>query len=150
MTICLVDTTIFCNILEVPGRCQDKQAVLAELEQKIRDRCSLLLPLAAIIETGNHIAHCANGANRRSAAERFVRQVRMAMEGEAPWVVTPVPDNSDWLTWLNEFPDGAMQGVSIADLTIIKEFERQCALNPARRVLIWSLDGDLTGYDRQP
>jgi hypothetical protein len=150
MTICLVDTSIFCNLLEVPGRCQDKQAVLAALEQKIHDRWSLLLPLSAILETGNHIAHCANGAKRRSAAERFVRQVRMAMEGDAPWVVTPIPDNRDWLTWLDDFPDSAMREVSIADLTIIKEYERQCALNPARRVMVWSLDDDLNAYDRVP
>jgi len=150
MTICLVDTSIFCNLLEVPGRCQDKQAVLEGLEQKIHDRWSLLLPLAAVIETGNHIAHCANGANRRSAAERFVRQVRMAMEGKAPWVVTPISDTSDWLSWLDDFPDNAMRGVSIADLTIIKEYERQCALNPARRVMVWTLDGDLNAYDRVP
>lgn len=150
MTICLVDTSIFCNLLEVPGRCQNKQRVVDELEQKIGEGWSLLLPLAAIVETGNHIAQCANGDLRRNAARRFVKQVRMAIEGEAPWVVTPLPDASDWFAWLDEFPDTAMRGVGIGDLTIIKEFERQCLLNPARRVVIWSLDSDLDGYDRSP
>ena len=145
MTICLVDTSIFCNILEVPGRCQDKQRVVDELEQKIGEGWSLLLPLAAIVETGNHIAHCTDGGTRRETAKRFVMQVRMAIEGKAPWVVTPLPDASDWLAWLDEFPDTAMRGVGIADLTIIKEFERQCRLHPTRRVVVWSLDGDLDG-----
>ncbi|RTZ75583.1 MAG: hypothetical protein DSZ00_01695 [Gammaproteobacteria bacterium] len=150
MTICLVDTSIFCNILEVPGRCQDKQRVVDELEQKIGEESNLLLPLAAIVETGNHIAHCTNGGARRKVAKRFVKQVRMAIEGTAPWVVTPLPGKSDWLTWLEEFPDTAMRGVGIGDLSILKAFEQQCRLHPMRRVMIWSLDVALDGYDRAP
>jgi len=44
-----------------------------------------------------------------------------------------------------------MNGAGMGDLSIIKEWERQCALNKARRVFIWSLDGnDLCAYDREP
>jgi len=151
MTICLVDTSIFCNILEVPRRCQQRREVLAGLEAKIiEEGWNLLLPLAAIVETGNLIAQIPNGTQRRQAAQRFVAQVRQAIQGEAPWVVTPMPDASDWLAWLDEFPDRAMGGVGIGDLAIIKEFNRQCELHPTRRVLIWSLDSHLKGYDRAP
>jgi len=150
MTICLVDTSIFCNLLEVPGRCQHKQGVLLQLEDKIKAGWNLLLPVAAIVETGNHIAHGADGALRRRAAQRFIDQVRQALNGEAPWVVTPIPDAPSWRTWLNDFPDSAMRGLGFADLTIIKEYERQCVLFPARRVLVWSLDGHLRAYDRRP
>ena len=150
MTICLVDTSIFCNVLEVPNQCQDKDAVLDGLREKIEAGWSLLLPVAAIIETGNHIAQVADGRQRRGVAGRFVEQVKMALNGEAPWVVTPLPEKEAWLAWLNEFPEHAMREVGIGDLTIIKEFERQCTLHSMRRVLIWSLDGDLDGYDRIP
>ena len=95
MTICLVDTSIFCNVLEVPGRCQDKDAALAGLKEKIEANWSLLLPVAAIIETGNHIARVADGRLRRSVAERFVAQVKMALNGEAPWVISPSSRNSN-------------------------------------------------------
>lgn len=52
-----VDTSILCNPLEVPGKCQDRKRVIDELKRK-RDRrdTDLLLPVTAIIETGNHIA----------------------------------------------------------------------------------------------
>lgn len=150
MTICLVDTSIFCNVIEVPGRCQHTAEIIDGLKQRIEDEFSLLLPLAAIVETGNHIAHVTDGRRRRDAAGRFVRQVSLAFRGEAPWVVTPIPDAMDWLDWLEGFPDHAMRGIGMGDLTIIREYERQCRLNPARRVLIWSLDGDLSGYDREP
>jgi hypothetical protein len=150
MTICLVDTSIFCNIVEVPGRCQQRDDVLDGLREKIEQGWNLLLPLAAIVETGNHVAQVSDGNQRRRAAQRFVEQVRQAIRGQAPWVVTPMPDANDWLAWLDEFPDSAMRGVSIGDLTIIKEYERQCELHRARRVLIWSLDGDLQVHDRVP
>ena len=121
MTICLVDTSIFCNILEVPGRCQDKQRVVDELEQKIGEESNLLLPLAAIVETGNHIAHCTNGGARRKVAKRFVKQVRMAIEGTAPWVVTPLPGKSDWLTWLENLESGRSRHCLLVGLRYLGE-----------------------------
>ena len=124
--------------------------MLKGLAEKIDEGWSLLLPLAAIVETGNHISHAARGGMRRAAAQRFTEQVRMAMEGSAPWVVSPIPTNQDWLMWLDEFPDMAMRGIGIGDLAIIKEFEKQCLLNPKRRVMIWTLDKDMKGYDRKP
>ena len=49
-----------------------------------------------------------------------------------------------------DYPDHAMQGAGMGDLSIVKEWERQCDLNRARRVLIWSFDEHLAGYDREP
>ncbi len=148
MTICLVDTNVFCNVLEVPGFCQHRDEVLAELEEVVNAGWNLLLPVAAILETGNHIARAANGHHRRQAANRFVDQVEKALNGEAPWVITPLPGKETWSQWLGDFPDHASAGREFGDLSIIQEFYQQCALHPKRRVLIWSRDGDLQGYDR--
>ncbi len=58
---------------------------------------------------------------------------------------------------LREFPDYAKrnksaektsEGVSLADLSIIKEWQRTCTLHPMSQVLIWSLDSDLSGYNQ--
>jgi len=54
------------------------------------------------------------------------------------------------LEWLEDFPTFARAGVGLGDLSIIQEFHRTCALHPGRRVYVWSLDGDLQGYDREP
>jgi len=67
---------------------QNKDAVLGGLREKIEAGWSLLLPVAAIIETGNHIAQVADGRQRRGVAGRFVEQVKMALNGEAPWAVS--------------------------------------------------------------
>lgn len=153
--IYLIDTSVFCRILRVPNMCSDQEhgEALAEMV-RITSRpgvaTTLLLPVAVIYETGNHIAQNGNGNVRRKAALRFTQQVQAAFDGKAPWTPTPLPDLREMAGWLAEFPDRAMTGVGVGDLSIIKTFEQQCELNPLSRVRIWSYDSDLGGYDRQP
>jgi len=60
-SICIIDTAVFCNILCVPNMDQDVKRAFAELEQYISLGYTLLLPLAVVYETGNHIAQNGNG-----------------------------------------------------------------------------------------
>ncbi|GEO81684.1 hypothetical protein [Pararhodospirillum oryzae] len=149
----LMDTCIFLNVLEVPGRSQDRDAVWRELDRLVEDPDThhLLLPMAAIIETGNFIAQVSDGRQRRETALRFTKQVKAAIEGSAPWQAMEPPDTATIRSWLAEFPDHAMRGVGMGDLSILKEWERCCARLPRHhRVRIWSLDHALQGYDRSP
>lgn len=50
--------------------------------------------------------------------------------------------------WLSQFPDHAMRGIGLGDLSIIELFELECRRHQNRRVYIWSYDEDLQGYDR--
>lgn len=145
--VVLIDTTIFLNILDVPGFNQKVGEVLAELERHVRQSASLLLPFASIIETGNHIAHVADGNLRREYAQKFVEQVTAALKGDAPWQASSLPDAAQLIGWLTEFPDAAMRGISVADLTIIKEWEATRERHPRLRVTIWTLDKHLMSYD---
>jgi hypothetical protein len=131
------------------GRDQDHASVVAELKRLISEKTTLLLPLAAVVETGNHIAQHGDGRERRQAAERFGNDVSAAIEGLAPWTPTPFFELDAMRSWLAEFPNHAMRGLGLGDLSIVKEWERQCRLHPGRRVYIWSLDGHLGGYDRR-
>ena len=45
-----VDTSVLCNLLDVPGKNQDRKNVLRALEE--RRACDLILPVTAVIETG--------------------------------------------------------------------------------------------------
>ena len=154
--IVLVDTSVFLNVLDVPGFNQDRDTVLEEFERRIRLGQHFLLPMATVWETGNHIARLSSGGLRRDYASRLVAQVKLAVTGEAPYRATYLPERDEFLTWIEEFPDYAMRnksatktncGVSLADLSIIKEWERTCSIHSMSRVLIWSLDDDLAGYD---
>jgi len=157
--IVLLDTSIFLNVLDVPQNNQDRDSVLDEYSDRIRNDDIFLLPMATIWETGNHIADLPDGGRRRTFALKLTEAVALAVQGDAPYRPTYFPDREEFLGWLREFPDYAQrnksakktrEGVSLADLSIIKEWERTCRLNPMSRVLIWSLDSDLFGYDNKP
>lgn len=148
MTICIVDTSVLLNVLAFPGFASSRKAVVADLKAMIENgETDLLLPFAAVLETGNHVARLTDGGERRRAAELFVQEVRKAFAGEAPWTVTPLPDRTKVDLWLADFPDLATRGLSLADATIIDEWERQRRRWAGRRVRIWSLDKHLSGYD---
>lgn len=155
--IVLIDTSIYLNVLDVPGWNQDRADVLAEFKERIERSDSFLLPMASIWETGNHIADLPDGARRREYAIKLVDQVTLALNGGAPYIPTHFPDKSEILLWISDFPEYAMrnksvekpnEGVSLADMSIIKEWERVCRQNSLRAVLIWSLDSDLSGYQQ--
>lgn len=81
MSICLLDTSVFVEILNVPHMVKQRNTTLAELGQKIQNGESLFLPMATIFETGNHIAQNGDGTQRRKCAEDFVEQVQQALDG---------------------------------------------------------------------
>jgi hypothetical protein len=146
--IVLADTSVLLNVFDVPRRNDQRQTILDELARLIEAGDYLFIPMAAVFETGNHIAHAANGHARRQAATRFVAGVRAALRGEAPWKPVQLPSNDNVLEWLEAFPDQAMQEISMGDLSIMKEWESLCRKFPMSRVRIWSLDAHLQGCDR--
>lgn len=149
-TIVILDTSVFVEILGVPGKSQDRETVLAQLEVWVEQGASLLLPMATVIETGNHIAQCKGDKLGRQVAEDYVKQVRLAMSDQSPFTATPSFDPERVLEWIADFPDYSVRGIGAGDLSIIAEWHRQVALNPRRRVLIWASDSDLSGYDHSP
>lgn len=154
--IVLLDTSVYLNVLDVEGWNQDRDAVLDEFALRIDCGDYFLLPMATIWETGNHISDLSDGGNRRRFAEKLVGDVGKAVNGDVPYRATHFPDREEFLSWLREFPDYAQrnksatktrEGVSLADLSIIKEWGQTRARHSMSQVLIWSLDSDLTGFD---
>jgi hypothetical protein len=150
--ICLIDTSIFLEILNVPHKASQSELILQKLEEKIKARESLFLPMATILETGNHIAKAkkVDGNQRRICAEKFVNQVTQALEGKSPFTPINFLKKEDLQGWLKEFPDQAMRGRGLGDLSIIHDWQKICDQNPSRRVYIWSLDKHLKGYNQTP
>lgn len=157
--ICLIDTSIFLNLLNVPGRNQDKEQVLRDYAYYAEMAVTFILPMATILETGNHIAQNGDGGTRRKTAARFCQVVEAAFNGDAPYQASEFPNRSEVLTWLNQFPDHAgknksstktMEGTSFGDLSIIKAYEKCHQKFAMSEIFIWSLDDDLSHYHYQP
>jgi hypothetical protein len=147
VTICIVDTSILLELLNVPKKTAQHKAIVDEFEKRQAAREQFLLSMAVLIETGNHIAHVDDGGARRDRAERFVALAKGALAGESPFAPTPFPSGEEVVTWLADFPDRATEGLGLADRSLIALWEAQRALNAGRRVYIWSVDTHLQGYD---
>lgn len=148
--ICLIDTSVFVEMLNVPNKATQHQAILGMLKQRIQDRETLFLPMVTILETGNHIGQNGDGGARRQCAQRFVQQVSAALAGTAPFKPINFLQADELRAWLSEFPDHAARGSGLGDLSIVHDWQRLCQQNHARRVYIWSLDEHLLAYDRAP
>ncbi|MGL5196212.1 MAG: hypothetical protein ACRC8Y_21705 [Chroococcales cyanobacterium] len=148
--VSIVDTSVFCNVLNIPKLNDERGLVMEQLRDFLEKGTHLLLPMAVVYETGNHIAHISEGRLRRQCAQSFVVQVKMAIAGETPWTVMQVPTLDEVQLWLTGFPDSATQGKGMGDLSIVQEWEKSRRLFPNRRVFIWSLDTHLQGYDSHP
>jgi hypothetical protein len=157
-SVCLIDTSIFLNLLDVPYCNESRLEVAEDFATFAEAGCSFLLPMATILETGNHIAQNGDGNLRRETAQRFVLAVKGAFSGEAPWRPVVFPVTEEILSWIDTFPDCAgrnkatdkPEGTSFGDLTIIQEYEKACARFPMSEVFIWSLDSDLQSYRHNP
>lgn len=147
-SIVIVDTSVLLNIMDVPDRNQHRDAVLDRLGLLIEDGDHLFIPMAAVVEVGNLIARVKNGSQRRTAAERFVKEVRAALVDEAPWKPINFPSNAEVMAWLDAFPDAATQGIGMGDLSIKQEWHALCQRHRLSRVWVWTLDRDLAGLDR--
>lgn len=152
MSIWLLDTSILCELLQVPNCSDHYREIAQELKRKIERKDTLLLPMTSIFETGNLIGQNGNGTQRRQAALRFVERVREAIQGKAPFQSTPFFEQEQVLGWLEQFPKWVQQtdskghGSGFGDLSIVQEWERQRQLNPGKQVRIWSLDEHLEVY----
>ncbi|NEP59306.1 MAG: hypothetical protein F6K31_20205 [Symploca sp. SIO2G7] len=148
--VAIIDTSIFCEFLNIPNMNSSRDKVFNDFQKLVSDDTSFLLPMAAVYETGNHIAQLSDGRNRRRFADFFVKEVKKAIKGDAPWQIMQIPTLEEIDIWLSEFPDLSMREVGMGDLSIIKEWEKAKKRTPFLRVFIWSLDKDLMGYDHQP
>ncbi len=146
---CLIDTSVFVEILNVPTKNAHHKEVLSDLETKIQNNETLFLPMATILETGNHIAQNGDGRQRRRCAKKFVSQVQKALDGKSPFKPIKFLTEGQLQQWLKDFPDCAMKEYGLGDLSIIHDFHRLCQQSPRLEVYIWSFDGHLSSFKQE-
>ncbi|ATP91834.1 hypothetical protein ACK3YS_07205 [Aeromonas caviae] len=158
-SVCIIDTSVFLNLINVPGRNQNMAKVAADFMNYVNLETTFILPMATIIETGNHIAQNGDGGTRRETAMRFCEAVTGAFNGNAPYRPSEFPRNDVVLSWINKFPDLAgknksptktNEGTSFGDLSIIEEYNSCVSKFYMSEVFIWSLDSDLTNFHHIP
>lgn len=124
--VLIMDTSVFCCLLAIPGKetCGsaedrwDKERVEALLA--CEEGSTLVLPLATIIETGNHIAQAPG--DRFAVATEFAEYLSATAKGSSPWAAFTEQAalwSSDRLSILaREWPALAAAQTSLGDATI--------------------------------
>lgn len=157
--ICILDTTIMLNLLDVPGRNKEVISVDTQYKKYVELDASFVLPVATVVETGNHIAKCGDGNIRRKFAYKFCEQVQAALKGNPPFMQSESQNFLDMLNWIDIFPDHVNkgkqsnkkhEGISFGDLSLIEEFNKFRQRFRMSEILIWSLDSDLISYHYHP
>lgn len=147
--IVLLDTSIYLNVLDVPGFNQHRISVLSGFDVRIKNSDYFFLPLVTILETGNHVGNLSDGNRRREFSIKLVADVSKAINGEVPYRATKFPSREEFSKWITDFSENH-HGISLGDHFIIKEWERACKIHKMSRVRIWSLDDHLSGYEWSP
>lgn len=128
MKVLIIDTNILCVYLKVPymdnaGPDNDKwnyERVSRKITEEIISKTTLVLPMATLIETGNHIAQASGEIY--AIAQDLADIIKKAANEEEPWAAFTTQSelwNEENLVKLaNEWPDLAVHKLSIGDTTI--------------------------------
>lgn len=141
-----VDTSIMVNLLNVPGKNQDHTRVKEAYQQMVANGDTFVLPVATLVETGNHIAN-SSGADRFRIASKFVELIRLALSGNGNWYVRPEISPSVLESISQKLPSNAAAGTGFGDTSIIEQFEEYWKKEqPIGEMRIWSIDHHLSSY----
>lgn len=154
--IIFVDTSVLLCILDVPGKNQDRDAVVRRFaDLATAGSNTLILPVAAVIETGNHIAHLSDGSVRRTRMEKLARILQDSATATAPWVVGRADWNAAFLQLLIDgsvdgsipsMVDLSSEGVGVGDASIVHEMQKyqmDVDTPSGMPVRLWTLDNGL-------
>ncbi len=126
--VLVIDTSILCVWLDVPGMAAcgpdsdrwDKQRVESKLVAEQQTKTTFVLPLATIIETGNHITRAPH--SRKERAEALAELMRKSADEQSPWAAfaaqSPLWSPEKLKELAKSWPDAAVQGLSLGDATI--------------------------------
>lgn len=144
-----VDTSVLTELLNVPGLNKRHEEINAEYLRLDRAGDIFVLPVAVLVETGNHIAHVSDGNMRRQIAGMLASLVKGAMEGSSSWNVRPEIQPDVLKAILEQLPSQAQQERGFGDVSIIEQFNDYWEhKQPIGEMRIWSLDTHLQGFSK--
>lgn len=126
--VLILDTSILCVWLEIPGKetCGSGQNAWSRskvdqlLQQEQQAGTTFVLPLASIIETGNHIAQ--GSSQRYEKAQALAKLMLDAADEKSPWAAfteqSRLWDAEGLKRLATEWIELAPQSISIGDATI--------------------------------
>lgn len=150
----IFDTSMLVVWLDVPGmnRCDSDDIGHKEVVEKItlerKNGTHFILPLAVLIETGNHISQIkSNDAGQRKIATQFIKLINDAINGQSPWIVfsnqIQLFENNKLMEMLDEWFNH-IHTLSIGDVSVKRVADLY--QNDLTEVVIYTCDHKLRAY----
>lgn len=126
--VLIIDTSVLCVWLGVPGKSTcgsktdkwDYKRLKDLFTHEHKAGTTMVLPLAALVETGNHIANCTG--DRYLLACSLVDLIKKSLDEETPWAAfrhqADLWSDDIMRKLVEEWPEKAKEKVSVADLSI--------------------------------
>lgn len=127
--VLILDTSVLCCWLQVPskeeaGTVEDRwthERIDQLLREEQAKHSTFVLPIATLIETGNHIAQVKKG-DRFNLANKLAEYLRKAADAHSPWAAfteqAELWQTDNLRTLAENWPAQAAQRLSIGDATI--------------------------------
>ena len=152
-TIWFIDTSVLCELVKVPGKDQQHKEISAEFKKRIQDGDRFVIPITAVVETGNHIANAKTG-DRRGAATTLSQFLHMVATGTPPWEINDVHWGPEFVI---AFLAGDSTGQSFVDLagnaqmgggdiSILVERDVYRTRSAGWDVKVWTLEAIMGAY----
>lgn len=138
-----VDTCVMDNLLDVPGWNNDRTRIIEEYTRLSENGDTFVLPVAVLVETGNHIAQARY--NKYEIADKFAKLIHGAIDGTNNWNVRPSITKTVLDNILSLYPSNAARSIGFGDTSIQEQFEEYWVeKQPIGEMRIWTLDDDLS------
>ena len=153
----IIDTSILVVWLQIPGftssgeECLTKSQIDEKLQQYKEVGARLLLTIACLIETGNHIAHIQDGDIRRQKVNLFADFLISVVDKKDGWLMY----NSEKEMWseneivnlANMWRENGIYKLSLGDASIITVANQ---LKPIFEVEVFTGDSQLRTISQMP
>lgn len=150
-TVLFVDTSVMVNLLNIPGKNEHHdEAMEAYHRLSGQEGTVLVIPVATLVETGNHIAHIPDGNLRFSIGKTFTELIRCAIAMDGCWATACEIPPKVLKAGMEEFLRRVPGGTGLGDATIIAQFEEYWTQQqPIGTMRIWSFDRHLQGFEKE-
>ena len=158
--VIILDTSILCVWLGVPGmdriekRSEDpitQSDVDTKIQTEIDAGARIVLPLASVIECGNHITQI-KGTDPKRYIDGFADFILKSIEGQEPWDIftnqANLFDKENFKKLVETWRDLSMSGISMGDASIIQVANHYDSKNFT--VEIFTGDTGLKAYEPAP
>ena len=144
-----IDTSVLVELLNIPSMNSRHTQAQEEYQALAKNGDVFVLPIAVLVETGNHIAHISDGNMRYQIATQFSSLVKKAVRSEDNWNTVPSISLEILEAIMQNFPAQAMNHTGFGDISIIEQFNDYWQnRQPIGKMRIWTYDAHLEGYTR--